>query len=156
MSRLLLPLFLLLALPCTTLAQETAPDHDGVRQAVLDYVEALYLVDSTRIVRSVHPSLRKHGYWRPEDGAAYRDAPMTYEQLKALAARWNVDQQRADPATAPKRITIYEVLDKTAVAKLEAAWGIDFFQLAKVDGRWQIMNVLWQSYPLVQAGTDTR
>ncbi|NBC19268.1 MAG: hypothetical protein GVY18_18335 [Bacteroidetes bacterium] len=154
MNRLLLPFLLLLALPCTTLAQETTPDHDGVRQAVLDYVEALYLVDSTRIVRSVHPSLRKHGYWRPDSNAAYRDAPMTYDQLKALATRWNVDQQRADPATAPKRITIYEVLDKTAVAKLEASWGIDFFQLAKIDGRWQIMNVLWQSYPLAQDATD--
>jgi hypothetical protein len=149
MQRLLALLLLFLALPSPARAQTDA-DRDAVRQAVQDYVDALYLVDSTRVVRSVHPSLRKVGFWRPDAETAYREAPMTYEQLKALAARWNVDPQRADPATAPQRITLYEVLDKTATAKLEAEWGIDYLHLAKIDGRWQIMNVLWQSYPSAQ------
>lgn len=28
-----------------------------------------------------------------------------------------------------------------------AAWGIDYFHLAKLDGKWMIMNVRWQSIP---------
>ena len=51
------------------------------------------------------------------------------------------------PANAPKKIELFEVLDKTASAKLTANWGVDYFHLAKVDGKWQIMNVLWQSQP---------
>jgi hypothetical protein len=38
-------------------------------------------------------------------------------------------------------------MDKTAVAKLSAQWGVDHMQLAKIDGKWMIMNILWQSYP---------
>ncbi|MEN8704294.1 MAG: hypothetical protein ABF286_09035, partial [Polaribacter sp.] len=34
-------------------------DYDKVKAAILDYVEALYLVDSTRIIKSVDPKLRK-------------------------------------------------------------------------------------------------
>ena len=35
----------------------------------------------------------------------------------------------------------------TAVARLDAEWGVDYFQLAKIDGRWMIVNVIWQTYP---------
>jgi hypothetical protein len=51
------------------------------------------------------------------------------------------------PQDAPKRVTIYEVLDQTASARLEAWWGIDYVHLAKFDGRWMIVNVLWQTFP---------
>jgi len=48
---------------------------------------------------------------------------------------------------SPKKITIYEINDKTAIGKIEAVWGIDYFQLAKVDNKWKIFNIIWQSYP---------
>ena len=38
------------------------------------------------------------------------------------------------------------------MARLDAEWGIDFFHLAKVDGTWKIMNVIWQSYPAGDGG----
>jgi Putative lumazine-binding len=39
------------------------------------------------------------------------------------------------------------VLDKTAAAKIVAFWGIDYMQLAKYDGQWKIVNILWQAHP---------
>ncbi|HKK75661.1 MAG TPA: hypothetical protein VJ953_11360 [Saprospiraceae bacterium] len=41
---------------------EQHPDYAGVHAAITDYVEALYEADSTKIIRSVHPDLRKRGY----------------------------------------------------------------------------------------------
>ncbi len=38
-------------------------------------------------------------------------------------------------------------IDQTASVKLIAEWGIDYMHLAKYDGRWKIVNVLWQSHP---------
>jgi hypothetical protein len=92
----------------------------------------------------VHPELRKRGYYLRE--GQYHEADMTFEQLSALAARWNKDGSNANDKS-PKKIEIFDVLDKTASAKLTAEWGIDYFHLAKVDGKWMIMNVLWQSPP---------
>ncbi len=120
-------------------------DYQAVHNAILDYVEGLYLADSTRIERSVHPDLHKRGFWFSPEDKVYKDnLDMTYEQLVNLAARWNKSGKRANEQS-PKLIEIFEVTDKTASAKLTAEWGMDYFHLAKIEGRWYIMNVLWQS-----------
>jgi hypothetical protein len=47
----------------------------------------------------------------------------------------------------PNDIRILASLDPTPSAKLVAQWGVDYFHLARYDGRWMIVNVLWQSPP---------
>ena len=136
---------LLFAAPPASFAQP-ANDRAAVRQAALDYVEALYEVDTSRVARSVHPALTKYGYYK-RDGT-YRGGAMTYDELKQLALRWNRDPRRVDPETAVKEVVVFDVLDKTASAKVVAHWGVDYMHLAKVDGRWLIRNILWQSPPL--------
>jgi len=122
-------------------------EHANVENAIKDYVEGIYLVDSTRIERSVDSTMRKIGYWYHPKKKKYVDnLPMTYTQLVSLSARWNKDGKRADESS-PKKIEIYDVNSKSASAKLTAAWGIDYFHLSKVNGQWKIMNVLWQSMP---------
>jgi len=44
-------------------------------------------------------------------------------------------------------VTVLDALDQTASAKLVADWGVDYLHLARYDGRWKIVNVLWQSPP---------
>jgi hypothetical protein len=120
------------------------PDRQAVEKAILHYVDGLYEADPAQIEMGVHPELAKRGFWRPEDEQAYADmSPMTYEELKELAAKWNAEGWL--PEDAPKEITIFEVQDKTATAKLTAQWGTDYFHLAKIEGQWKIVNVLWQS-----------
>lgn len=129
----------------TAVAQNKA-DKEGVKMAALDYVEGLYLVEPERIERSVSKDLAKIGYWKRDANSAYRESPMTYEQLYALAGEWNKNGN-VDPKTAPKKIEVLDLLDQTAVVKLSADWGIDYLNMAKKDGRWTIVNILWQSYP---------
>lgn len=122
-------------------------DHKLVKAAILDYVEGLYLVDSTRIEKSVDTTLRKLGYWfNPKEKAWTGGSNMSYTQLVSLAARWNKSGKRVNENT-PKEIEIYDVNTKTASAKLTAAWGVDYFHLAKMNDQWKIMNVIWQSIP---------
>lgn len=122
-------------------------DTKLVKAAILDYVEGLYLVDSTRIDRSVDKKLRKIGYWFQPDKKEYVDnLEMSYTQLSNLAANWNKNGNRVNEKS-PKKIEIFDVNTKTASAKLTAEWGIDLFHLAKVNNRWKIVNVIWQSQP---------
>lgn len=122
------------------------PDRVAVEQAIQHYVDALYEVDPAQVDAGVYPELSKRGFWRPEDKKDYSDMlPMTFEELKKLSGEWNAKGWL--PKDAIKEITIFEVLDKTATAKLEAHWGIDYFHLAKFDDGWKIVNVLWQSTP---------
>ena len=120
-------------------------EKEAVRQAVLDYVEGVYDMAPERIERSVHPDLFKRGFNKKKGEDAYGFSPMTYADLINLAKNYNKDGKI--PKNAPKEVTVFDVLDRTASAKLVAAWGVDYFHLAKINGKWMIVSVLWQSPP---------
>ena len=124
---------------------EQNADRKAVERAVLDYVGALYDVKPELVDRGVHLEMAKRGFGRGQDGN-YRESTMNFSQLRNLAQRWNA-QGRVNPKTAPKEVVVFEVLDKTASAKLVASWGVDYMHLAKYDGEWKIVNVLWQAPP---------
>lgn len=127
------------------------PDETLVREAVLDYVEGVYNVQPERVEKSVDPNLAKYGFFRGKNDADYRPGePMSYKQLLETAYKYNKSGKL--PKDAPKEIVVFDVLDKTACAKLTAQWGVDYFHLAKVDGKWKIYQVMWQSMPIAQAG----
>ncbi len=142
----LLAFALLLMLPIGSAMAQTKDDREAVKQAVLDYVEGIYNNDPARVERSVHPKLAKIGFYRPPADEAYRPgATMAFERLLEIAKNYNKDGKM--PKNGQKDIVIHEVLDQTASAKLVAQWGIDYMHLAKFDGKWMIINVLWQSHP---------
>jgi hypothetical protein len=117
--------------------------RDAIERAILDYVGAAYDVNPALAERSVHPTLAKRGFIQ-QDGQ-YVEHPMTFDELVEVVKTFN--QGGKIPPDAPKKVTIYEILDQTASARLEAWWGIDYIHLAKFDGKWMIVNVLWQTFP---------
>lgn len=128
-------------------AQSVDEEIKNVRAACNDYIDAFYKADTTLAYRSVHPSLRKTGFYWKKDKEMYSDQlEMPFQALVNLAKGWNDDGSNADESS-PRDVEIFEVSDKTAVAKVSAVWGIDYISLMKVDGKWMIVNVLWQSPP---------
>lgn len=144
------PLFLVIAITLGTIlgnAQETTADIEGVKAACYDYINTFYKADTTLAYRSVHSSIRKTGFHFSEEKGSYSDQlEMPFDQLINLAKRWNVNGNRADE-TSPQHVEIFEVSDKTAIAKVTAVWGIDYISLMKMEDKWMIVNVLWQSPP---------
>jgi hypothetical protein len=122
---------------------QSADDRKAVEKAILNYVEAFYEADTSKAYASVAPYIAKRGYYT-QNGEP-REATMSFAQLVSLSKQWKQTQNIT--ANTPKKITVFEVLDKTASAKVEAKWGIDYFHLGKVNGKWMIINVLWQEHP---------
>jgi hypothetical protein len=139
---------MLLIAPATHAARtQTTDDREAVRQAMLDYVEGIYNAQPERLERSVHPDMVKRGYFRKQ--AADPDftfEPMKRAQLITLAGNWNKDHKRPID-TYPKDAIVYDVVNQTASGKVIAMWGLDYMHLAKHDGRWKIVNILWQTPP---------
>lgn len=144
---LTLALVLLAASGRPALAQSTAADRDLVRRAVLDYVEGFYEGDSTKLLRSVAPAVRKTGYFRAHPDSAFRGSAMSFPEGFMGYARSVREGRNKTPAGAPKDVALFDVQDQTASAKLTAWWGTDYLLLGKHDGRWMITHVLWQSPP---------
>ncbi|CAN5729099.1 hypothetical protein BH18ACI5_BH18ACI5_30120 [soil metagenome] len=121
-------------------------EKEAVRAAAMDYLDALYQAKPELIARSVHTDLSKRGYYRKEGETQFTNTPMSYQRLFDLAGTWNKDGKRAIDK-APKEVVVFEVLNQTASAKVTALWGIDYMHLAKYDGKWKIVNILWQEPP---------
>ncbi len=120
---------------------------DEVSNAVKDYVDAFYYGDTSKIHRSIHTSVVKYGYYIPKAKTIYEGEPMSFREMIDYAAA--VGKRGANPATDkfPKKIEVFDVQDQTASAKLTAWWGTDYLLLAKLNDRWMITHVLWQSPP---------
>lgn len=127
-------------------ASET--EINAVKQASLDYVESVYEVNPSKAERSVHPELVKRGFFVKQNETAYSPHTMTFAQLVELTKNYN--KNGSIPKDAVKEVVVYDVSDQTASAKVTAVWGIDYLHLAKYEGKWKIINILWQSSPRVK------
>lgn len=138
----ILPLISLLA-AIQAMAQD---DKQQVTNAVTDYVEAFYSGDTTKILRSISPAVVKYGYYRKKDETKYEGEPMSYREMLDYAASVG-KKKNPNVDKWPKKIEVLDCQDQTASAKLTAWWGTDYILLAKLEGKWIITHVLWQSPP---------
>ncbi len=133
----------LLAMYASALAQ-TPDDRAAIERAALNYLEGFYEGSTEKIRQSVHPDAHKFGFY-VEDGE-YKRVPMSFDGMLEYAEEVKASGDYPDE-NAPKRVELLDVLDQTAVAKVYAFWGSDYMTLAKYDGKWMIVQVLWQSPP---------
>jgi hypothetical protein len=132
-----------LIMSASVLAQ-TPDDRAAIEHAALNYLEGFYEGSTEKIRQSVHPDAHKFGFYM-KDGA-YNRVPMSFDGMLEYAE--NVKEKGNYPdKDAPKRVEILDVLDQTAVAKVYAWWGSDYMTLARYDGKWMIVQVLWQTKP---------
>jgi len=126
------------------LVTQTAADSSGIRQAALDYIEGYYEGNAERMARAVHPELAKRIVNVDERGR-YR--------LGQMSAMTLVEGTRAgggkDTPVAERRkdVTIFDIYQNAASAKIYASGWVDYLHLAKWNGRWVIINVLWELHP---------
>ena len=136
---------LILALmPVSRLQAQSSADSTGIRQAALDYIEGYYEGNAERMARAVHPELAKRIVNVDERGR-YR--------LGQMSAMTLVEGTRAgggkDTPVAERRkdVTIFDIYQNAASAKIYASGWVDYLHLAKWNGRWVIINVLWELHP---------
>jgi len=138
---------LLAVMPFTLLRAQTAADSNGIRQAALDYIEAYYEGDGARMERALHPELAKRIVRTNEQGRS---------QLGQMSAMSLVLGTRAgggkDIPAANRRedVRILDIYQNAASAKIDASDWVDYLHLAKWNGRWVIVNVLWELHPRPQ------
>jgi hypothetical protein len=120
-------------------------DAEAIRRTALDYIEGWYAGDAERMERSLHPELAKR--------MVKTDAKTGRSELGQMSAMTLVGATRkgwgkSTPAERQQKdLTILDVFGGAATAKLVAADWIDYLHLAKYDGEWKIVNVLWELKP---------
>jgi hypothetical protein len=121
---------------------QTAADTTGIRRAALDYAEGWYSGDADRMARAVHPELVKRIL--VTDTATGRAFVQTMGASALVNGARHGYGKNTPAERQQKDVRILDVFGNAAVAKVVMADWIDYLQLVKADGRWQIVNVLWE------------
>jgi len=118
-----------------------AEDEIAIRQVALDYVQGALTGDATRVAGAVHEELNKvQVATLPQTGRQL----LFYNTLTTLLSfvRGDAAQQFADTDKAVE-ITVFDVGNGIAAARAVGVPWYDLLQLAKIEGRWRIVDVLW-------------
>ena len=141
---LLIAAAVLAAAPAAPARAQTAADSAAIRATVLDYVDGWYTGDGERMRRALHPDLAKRISQRDQEGAWRLDS-MTADQLVAGTARGG--GTRTPEERRQRDVAILDIFGNVASVRATMLEWIDYMHLARVDGRWQIVNVLWELKP---------
>ena len=139
---ILLCVALLAGFTTRALAQ-TSADSAAIRATAHDYIDGWYEGDAARMERALHPHLAKR--------LVYQD-PQGHSRLADITAMDLVQSTRAGagkipPAERRDSVTITDVFGNAAVAKIDATAWVDYLQLIRWNGRWVIVNVVWENRP---------
>lgn len=129
-------------------AQTNVSDADkaAIKQTALDYIEGWYDGNAERMERALHPDLAKRIVSPHPENKKYS----RLDHMGALALVQGV--KRGGGKQTPKEkqlkdVTILDVFGNAASVKIVASDWIDYLHIAKFNGRWVIVNVLWELKP---------
>lgn len=100
-----------------------------ITAACMDYVEGFYESNGDRIAKGVHPDLVKRFINNGKISEMSREALIK----AAVSQKWQMAKITVD---------VYDINGNIALAKVTSDY-VDYVQLAKFDGQWQVVNVLW-------------
>ena len=142
MSKLVL-LALVIACGFSPAYAQTGEDRAAIRQAALDYIEGWYTGDAERMERAVHPELAKR-IVQARDGESHLD----HQDAATLIGSTRRGGGRGTPESRRlAEVTILDVYENAASVRVDASDWIDYLHLAKWNGSWKIINVLWELRP---------
>ncbi|MEM9341295.1 MAG: nuclear transport factor 2 family protein [Bacteroidota bacterium] len=122
---------------------QTKKDSLEIRQVALDYIESQHNVKPKQFERAAHPRMVKRTFWRnKKTGKEYLGETFT-DSMILLAETYNLSKDKF-PENPKKEVIILDVYDKVASVKLIADDWIDYMHMVKLNGKWQLINVLWQ------------
>jgi hypothetical protein len=132
--------------------QQSSAAADLIKQTALDYIEGWYEGNAERMERALHPELAKRIVRSDSKGRSSfgHMGAMQLVQYTRISDGKNIPKDKQQ-----KDVTVLDIFGGAASAKIVAADWIDYLHLAKWNGRWVIVNVLWEMKPKPASSSST-
>jgi len=128
----------------TSAPAQTAADSSAIVATALDYIDGFYTSDATRMERALHPDLAKRIVGNPAGPESVLQN-MTAEQLVQATASGGAD--RIPDEAKKEDVSILDIYNNIATVRIDAGLWIDYLHVARWNGEWKIVNVLWEMAP---------
>jgi hypothetical protein len=116
-------------------------DHALIEQTARDYIEGWYTADAARMERALHPDMVKR-YVDAMPGGRQVVQSVTRDIMVEMTRTGGGSKTPADSRNIS--VAVLEISGDIAVAKTVSSEFVDYLSLAKCNGRWVIVNVLWR------------
>ena len=134
---------LLLVLAVIGMAQTDA-DREAIKRTALNYAEGWYEGNADKMESALSPDLAKRIAQTNQQGQSSLGQMTAMRLVQATRG----GSGKATPATEQQKdVTILDVLGGAATVKLEMRDWVDYMHIAKLNGKWLIVNVLWEYKP---------
>lgn len=128
-----------------TVQAQSAADSAAIRATALDYIEGWYAGDASRMERALHPELAKRIVnTNPQNG---RNSLGQQSAMTLVQGTRNGGGRDTPPAQMNKGVRILDIYQNTASVRADMSGWIDYMHMARWNGRWVIVNVLWELKP---------
>jgi len=128
----------------TSAPAQSAADSSAIVATALDYIDGFYTSDAARMERALHPDLAKRIVGNPAGPESVLQN-MTAEQLVQATASGGAD--RIPDEAKKEDVSILDIYNNVASVRIDAGLWIDYLHLARWNGEWKIVNVLWEMAP---------
>ena len=118
-------------------------DSSEIRQQSLGYIEALQQLNPKLMDRVLNDSLNKITIGYDRNKMKQFGKATTKTQMIEFAKHWNKTGTKF-PFNPENKIKILDIYNRIATVKLVSDNWVEYLQLIKLDGRWEIMNLIWQ------------
>ena len=137
-------LFLFLFSVIGVSAQTADADKAAIKATALDYIEGYYEGSAERMERALHPDLAKRIVNTNAQGRSSlgQMSALSLVQMAKRGGGKDIPKEKQQ-----KDVTILDVFGNTASVKVVALDWVDYMHIAKSNGRWVIVNVLWEMKP---------
>lgn len=123
---------------------QTDADREAIKRTALNYAEGWYEGNAEKMESALSPDLAKRIARTNPQGQTRLDQMTAMTLVQATRGGFGKQTPKDEQQ---KDVTILDIFGGAATVKLEMRDWIDFMHIAKINGKWQIVNVLWEVKP---------
>ena len=142
-SRLFLFALILSVSAAGVMAQSDA-DREAIKRTALNYAEGWYEGNAEKMESALHPDLAKRIARTNERGQTRLDQMSAMALVQGTRGGYGKQTPKEEQQ---KDVTIFDVTGGAATVKVEMRDWVDYMHVAKSNGKWLIVNVLWEMKP---------
>jgi hypothetical protein len=143
MKKLLL-LFVLMFVSGLGVFGQVDADREAIKRTALNYAEGWYEGNADKMESALHPDLAKRIVRTNDKG----QSGLGQMSAMSLVQGTRTGSGKQTPAAEQQKdVTIFDVLGGAATVKLEMRDWVDYMHIGKFNGKWVIINVLWEMKP---------